>query len=293
MKILILGGNSMIGHQLLAYFAPKYEAKVTLHQSAENYTQYGSRFNKENSYYNIDATDDAALEQVITDYKPNVVINTFGVIKHRDAANEAIPSIVMNALLPHKLANLCQKVNARFITFATDCVFSGDKGDYKIDDQPDARDLYGRTKFLGEIKHLQHCVTIRCSFVGLELTNKTNLIEWFLAQRGEIKGFTRAIYTGVTTIEMARIIESIITQHKELFGLYQVASQKIDKYTLVAMLAKKLNRTDITIVPDNKFHCDRSLDGSSFVAATGYQVPSWDAMLTELAAQIQARNTLE
>ena len=182
---------------------------------------------------------------------------------------------------------MAQECGARLIHMSTDCIFSGKQGNYREDDFSDAEDLYGRTKFLGEL-HGQHCVTIRSSIMGLELVRKQSLVEWFLAQTGTIKGYTKAIYTGLTTQEMSRVIHRILTQQTALYGLWQVASQPISKFALLTLLNKKLERNNM-ILPDESFCCDRSLNGERFAATTGYQVPDWELMISELSEQIVKR----
>jgi dTDP-4-dehydrorhamnose reductase len=175
------------------------------------------------------------------------------------------------------------------VHMSTDCVFSGSKGMYLETDFEDAADLYGRSKLLGEVD-TPHSITLRTSIIGLELSRKKSLIEWFLAQRGSIKGYSKVIYSGFTTIEMARIIEMLLLEQPTLSGVWHVASAPISKFDLLVELATILNRSDIEIEQDDTFVCDRSLDASQFGHATGYHAPNWHQMLGELAEQIQERN---
>lgn len=290
MKILILGGDGMLGHQLLMDWQSRYHVRVTLRQDETTYRLYGL-FDKENSYFNVDVNQLEKLQQIMMDFSPDVVINAVGVIKQRPFAKDALPNIQINALLPHQLAQICEKHQARLIHFSTDCIFSGKKGQYSQNDPSDAEDFYGKSKYLGELPY-SHCVTIRSSIIGLELSRKASLIEWFLAQTGTIKGFTRAIYTGITTQEMARLIEHILLNLPTLSGVWQVTSESINKYDLLMKLNSYLERNDITIIPENIFVCDRSLNGEEFYNLTGYKVSNWDVMLKELALQIKKRNEL-
>ena len=283
MRILILGGDGMLGHQLLQSWQDNHEVRVTLRGDLQRYACYGL-FSPENSFYGIDVQDFAAIERVVHAFKPDAVVNAVGIIKQREEAHDAILSLEINALLPLRLSQLCGESGASLIHLSTDCVFSGNKGLYNEDDLEDARDLYGRSKLLGEV-HDAHAVTLRTSIIGLELARKQSLIEWYLAQRGSIHGFTRAIYSGFTTLEMARIIERVLLKHPDISGLWHVASEPISKYDLLAMLGEQLGRSDVTLTADDAFCCDRSLDGGRFNRATGYQPPSWEQMLTELAEQ--------
>ena len=287
-RLLILGGDGMLGHQLLQHFDNKYVIKVTLRKKFDYYKIY-NLFNSENSLFEVEASNIENLSNVFSDFKPDFVINCIGIVKQRKEASDAIESITINALLPHQLTLLCDKYAARLIQISTDCVFTGKNGNYAESDVPDALDLYGRTKLLGEIDSPQ-AITLRTSIIGLELYRKQGLIEWFLSQTGNINGYARAIYSGFTTAELASIIERIFTQHRELSGIWHVSSNPISKYELLCNLSKKLNRQDIKIIKDEKFVCDRSLDGSRFMKATDYKPPSWDEMLDVLAQQIKKRS---
>ncbi|MGE3919329.1 MAG: dTDP-4-dehydrorhamnose reductase family protein [Gammaproteobacteria bacterium] len=286
MRILILGGDGMLGHQLLKTL-DQHTTYVTLRQELSCYQSF-KIFTKENSFPSIDIRRFDDLIDVFNVFKPQAVINAIGIVKQRSDAKQSIPSLEINALFPHRLANLCSMINARMIHISTDCVFSGEKGQYTEDDPMDARDLYGQSKFLGEV-HDNHCVTLRSSIIGLELSRKTSLIEWFLAQKGSISGYRRAIYTGITTAEMSRLIENILLNHSELSGLWHVASTPINKFDLLKMLAEKLPKNDVIIQPDDQFFCDRSLIGTRLQEAINYIPPTWHDMLTELANEITNR----
>ncbi len=285
MRILILGGNGMLGHQLLESYQERHVVKVTLRGDLTEYAQYGL-FREENTFSRIDACSQKAVIGVLDSFHPEVVINAIGVIKQSDGAKSTIPSIEINALLPHRLAELCRERGVRVIQCSTDCVFSGRKGDYGEDDTPDPMDLYGRTKLLGEL-HDTHCLTMRTSIIGLELGRKKSLIEWFLAQRGEVHGYRRAIYTGLTTMEFARTLEYILLNWPELSGVWHIASAPINKYEMLNRLVEILELKDVHVVPEDSFVCDRALDGSRFRTETGYVVPEWDSMLIKLAEQIR------
>jgi len=286
-RILILGGDGMLGHQLLESFNHQFQVMVTLRKDADTYNSY-NYFNSMNSLYGIEATSFDVLKEVFSHAKPEIVINCIGIVKQRLEANDAVESIKINALLPHQLSLLCAEYSARLIQISTDCVFSGNKGNYTESDIPDAKDLYGRSKLLGEVSS-SHAITLRTSIIGLELSRKQGLIEWFLSQHGKIKGYAHAIYSGFTTIELASIIEVLITKYTDLTGVWHVSSDPISKYQLLCTLTKKLKRQDVEIIVDEEFRCDRSFDGSKFNAATIYTPPSWDKMLDKLAEQINNR----
>jgi dTDP-4-dehydrorhamnose reductase len=284
MRILILGGDGMLGHQLLRHFSAQHETRVTLHRALGQYAGSGL-FSAANALDHVDVRDFDSVRRAITGFRPDAVINATGIVKQRAEATHAIPSIEINALFPHRTAALCAETGARFVHMSTDCVFSGRKGRYTENDTPDAEDIYGRSKLLGEVGE-PPCITLRTSIIGRELSRKTGLLEWFLAQQGKtIKGYRRAIFSGFTTAEMARIIERVLTGPGPTHGVYQVSSAAISKFDLLTLIRDRL-KLDIKIETDEVFECDRSLDSSRFRTAFAYQPPSWAAMIDELASSI-------
>ena len=284
MRILIIGGDGMLGHRLLRQLASNHDARVTVRQPLEAYRGYGL-FDRVNTFDEVDARDPAALPRVLHHFKPEAVVNAAGVIKQRPDAKDGVLSIEVNSLFPHFLARLCEAHDASLIHLSTDCIFSGQKGNYAETDVPDSVDLYGFSKLLGEVIR-PRAMTLRTSMVGLELARKTGLLEWFLSQRGKvIKGYRKAIFSGFTTAELARIIERLLTEHPDTAGLYHVSAAPISKFDLLSRLNSRL-RLDIRIEPDDSFVCDRSLDSSRFRRDFAYVPPSWDKMLDELASEI-------
>ncbi|ACM20489.1 UDP-2-acetamido-2,6-dideoxy-beta-L-arabino-hexopyranos-4-ulose 3-epimerase and UDP-2-acetamido-2,6-dideoxy-beta-L-lyxo-hexopyranos-4-ulose 4-(Re)-reductase, putative [Geotalea daltonii FRC-32] len=279
MRILILGGDGMLGHQLLKHLQPRHEVKVTLRQDLGTYSSLGM-FTSENAYDGVDVRSLERLVEVLSDFRPEAIINAVGIVKQRPDAKESIPSLEINALLPHRLAVLCKGIGARLIHLSTDCVFSGKKGSYLESDLSDAEDLYGKTKFLGEV-HDTNCLTLRTSIIGHELSRHKSLLDWFLAQTGAVKGFTNAIYTGFTTIEMSRIIEKMLLDFPNASGVYQVSSEPINKYELLLLFREKLGH-NIELIADSTFCCDRSLDSARFRREFNYTPPSWPAMIEGL-----------
>lgn len=287
MRVLILGGDGMLGHRLLLHLRGRHEVRVTLRQEWSAYERHGI-FDPRDVYTGVDARDRDRMVAVMSDFRPEAVVNAVGIVKQRGLAKEAIPSLEINALLPHRLAALCGVAGARLVHMSTDCVFSGRRGNYTEEDVSDAEDNYGRTKFLGEVD-APGCVTLRTSIIGLELSRGESLIEWFLAQRGEVRGFTRAIYSGLSTAEMSRVIECVLVRHPELSGVWQVASEPISKYDLLVRLSEVLGRTDVQITLDDTVRIDRSLSPEAFGKVTGYQAPDWGTMLEELGDEIRYR----
>lgn len=281
MRVLILGGAGMLGHQLWRHLHQAHEVWVTLRKPLSHYAAHGL-FDPGRTLSGIDVASADALEEVFRVARPEAVINCIGIIKQLKEAQHPLVSLTINSVLPHRLANLCALAGARLVHISTDCVFSGRKGNYTEGDTSDAEDLYGRTKFLGEV-HEPHCITLRTSIIGRELNTQLGLIEWFLSQRGKtIKGFRRAIFTGLTTQEMARVIERVLTEHTRLEGLWHVSSDPINKFDLLC-LAKEAFDWEGEVEPDDTFVCDRSLNSARFRAKTGYQPPPWDQLIAELA----------
>lgn len=282
MKILILGGGGMLGSQVWRHFNAKHEVWVALRKAASAYRKFGL-FSEDRVITNFDAASSESLVRAFKISKPDAVINCVGIIKQLKEAHDPLTSIVINSLLPHRLAELGEACGARVVHISTDCVFSGRRGNYREEDISDAEDLYGKSKFLGEL-HYSNAVTIRSSIIGHELETRSGLVEWFLSQQGKtIKGFRKAIYTGFTTQEMARIIEMVLTRFPELHGLWQVSSEPINKYDLLQIARKHYNWQG-EILPDETFVCDRSLNSERFRTRTGYAPPPWEEMIREMAA---------
>jgi dTDP-4-dehydrorhamnose reductase len=288
MKILVLGGAGMLGHQLFEDLRRDHDVRVTLRGDVAAYRRHGV-FDENNAYSNVDALSLDRVLSVVGDFGPDVIVNAVGLIKQLSAARESIPSIQMNALLPHRLSQVAKAAGARFIHFSTDCVFSGRRGMYSETDTPDAEDLYGLTKLLGEVSE-PHCFTLRTSLIGHELERSASLLEWFLSQKGAAKGFRKAIFSGFTTLEMSRIVKMIVERGPWVHGVRHVSSEPIDKYTLLT-LVKKYYGLDTAIVPDDDFTIDRSLDSTRFRNEFGYRPPSWEAMVEELARRSRERRS--
>lgn len=280
-RVLVFGAAGMLGHKLYQTYNERFEVWGTLRCYYEKYAKYGI-YNPENILGGVDVSDFDKIVEVIGTVQPDVVINCIGIIKQLPAAKDPIVSLKINSLFPHQLADLCRAANIRLFHISTDCVFSGSKGSYTEDDQSDATDLYGRTKFLGEIGQ-EGCLTLRSSIIGRELQTTNGLVEWFLSNRGgKVKGFKKAIYTGFTTVALSDIIANIIERHPSLSGVYNVSSEPIDKYTLLCLLQDSFG-IEVGIEPDYKVEIDRSLDSRRFRLETGFQPPEWKKMIKEMA----------
>lgn len=284
-EILVLGGTGMLGHKMYQVLRQRLSRVYCMVRATSDDPALREidLFQNSSVLHGFDAMELSAIERVLREIRPAVVVNCIGVIKHRDEAADALRSITINALLPHRLAQLLSGWGGRLIHFSTDCVFSGQTGHYREVDFADARDLYGRTKYLGEVSG-PGSVTLRTSIIGRELFYGASLLEWFRSQNHrKVKGFKRAFYSGVTTNWIAQLVADIIENQPDLSGLYQVTSQTITKFDLLSML-REAYRLDIDIVPDEEFWCDRSMSGEKFTQATGYVCPPWPELVAQLAA---------
>jgi dTDP-4-dehydrorhamnose reductase len=286
-RVLVLGGDGMLGHQLVRTLRPRHEVRATVRGSAPVRPD-AALFPAETTYPGVDVRQPEAVLAALADFRPEAVVNAVGLVKQRAEAKDALPTLQVNAVFPHQLAVMCRAVRARLVHLSTDCVFSGRKGNYTEDDVADAEDLYGRSKLLGELRE-EPCLTLRTSMIGLELARKASLVEWFLAQPGAVRGFTGAIFSGLTTLELARLIDRLLERHPDLHGLWHVAAAPISKHDLLTQLAAALGRTQVRVEPSAELACDRSLDGTAFRQRTGYQAPPWSAMLAELATEVRRR----
>lgn len=221
----------------------------------------------------VDADSFDTVTRVLESVQPEIVINCIGLIKQLPLAGDPLSSVTINGELPHRLSLICRMADARLIHISTDCVFDGAKGHYTENDQSNATDLYGRSKYLGEVVY-PHCITLRTSIIGHELKGKLGLIEWFLVQDTKVRGYTNAIYTGFPTIELAHIIDRYVIPSDKLSGLYHVSSEPISKYELLRLVMKRYGKS-IEIEPFDDFRSDRSLESSLFRTITGYSPPSW------------------
>jgi len=272
----------MLGHRLWRELDRHMEAFASVRGPADDYASL-AWFDPRRVIGGVDVLSDADLDRAMSAARPDVVINAVGIVKQRRDSENPTSTIAVNALLPHRLADRCAAAGGRLIQISTDCVFAGTKGSYTEADVPDARDLYGRSKLLGEVDR-DGCLTLRTSMVGREIQASRGLCEWFLSHRGEtVPGFTRARFSGLTTPELSRVIAGIVQRHPDLRGVWHVAGDPISKFDLLTIVNDAFGLGS-TLRPEESFVCDRTLDASRFMNATGYRPPTWAAMVAELAA---------
>lgn len=277
MKVLVIGANGMIGSTIIRVIAEKKDWSVYGTIRSETTKQFFVPEISENLLANVDVINHDSLISVFDEVRPDVVINCAGLTKHISGSDDPVNAIPINALMPHRLAELCKLLGARLIHISTDCVYSGRKGNYLESEPADSMDIYGQSKLLGEVDYL-HAVTLRTSTIGHEFSTKHGLLEWFLSQEGQCKGFQRAIFSGLPTIILAQIIRDIVIPNNDLRGLYHVAGQAISKYDLLKLISEIYGKS-IEIIKDEKFIIDRSLNAEKFQAATGYIPPTWPELI--------------
>lgn len=268
-KALILGSSGMLGHVLFNIL--KKSKKFELFDISYR--------NKLNSNTIIcDVTKTIELEKIIHGIKPNIIINCVGVLLNRSEINPA-NTIFINSYLPHFLKKICKVINCKIIQISTDCVFSGIKGEYNENDIPDAIDLYGRSKMLGEIIN-KNDLTIRTSIIGPELKKEgAGLFDWFKRQRGDINGFSNVYWGGVTTIVLAKKILNCIIENKT--GLYHLTNgSKISKYSLLCLISEFFPSKNLKIKEKEVKWSDKSLKSTK--KDFNRDVPSYREMIEEM-----------
>ena len=282
MRVLILGATGMLGHKLWQVCRERFDTWGTVRSTSRRFAHTGL-FPPGCVLSGVDAFNFSSVIQALATVRPDVVINCIGVIKQIPAAKDPITTLTVNSLFPHRLAALCQAAGARLIHVSTDCVFSGRGGTYTEDDLPDAQDLYGRSKLLGEVNDAG-CLTMRTSIIGRELSSSNGLVEWFLSNRGgHVRGYTNAIYTGFPTLTLAQVIADVLERHPDLSGLYHVSSEPISKHDLLCLL-RDAYQLSVDIEPCPDVRIDRSLDSGRFRAVTGFVPLPWPDMVQAMAA---------
>jgi dTDP-4-dehydrorhamnose reductase len=283
--VMVLGAGGMLGHKLFQVLRERFPGTIgtTREPVSESALRGVTLLSGPDVIAGVDVARFDSFRERLARIAPAVIVNCVGIIKQRDAAKSAIPSITINSLFPHLLAEAAAEWGGRIIHFSTDCVFSGRRGQYTEEDQSDAEDLYGRSKFLGEVA-AANAVTLRTSIIGRELSRHQSLLDWFLAQNGRtVRGYRRVIYSGISTTEMAKVVARVIEQKPAPSGVFHVVSEPISKYELLLLIRDAYN-LDIDVQPDDAQVLDRSMRGEKFERATGWRAPAWPDMIREMAA---------
>lgn len=280
MRILVFGASGMLGNAMFRVFGESPEHKVMATARSEATRRYFSDDLADRLLSGIDIDNHDSVVRAFTAAQPDVVINCVGIVKQVADVEDLLQAIPRNTLFPHRLAQLCKLGGARLVHVSTDCVFSGKKGMYSESDEPDASHLYGRSKLLGEVSE-PHTITLRTSIIGTEQNGARSLVGWFLAQQGKVKGYRKAVFSGLPTVELSTLVRDFVLPHPEAHGLYHVAAEPIDKDTLLRLVAKEYGK-QIDIEPSDDVVIDRSLDATRFKQATGYSPPPWPELVRRM-----------
>lgn len=280
MKVLVIGASGMLGHAMMRVLSENSDWNVFGSIRDESIKELFPRAIRPFLIPGINVEEESLLLKVFEETSPDVVINCAGLTKHKSESNDPLASILLNSLLPHRLAKISKLFNARLIHISTDCVFSGKKGDYVEDDLTDAQDLYGKSKALGEL-YEPHTLTLRISTIGHELQSQYGLLDWFLSQKEQCNGYNRAIFSGLPTVIFARIIRDIVIPNAKLSGLYHVAAKPINKFDLLNLIANIYDK-DINIIADESLVIDRSLNANRFQLETGFIAPDWPELIKSM-----------
>ncbi len=281
-RVLIFGAAGMLGHKLYQQLSRDFDISGTIRTPFATVSGYGI-FEAGRIISEVNATVPDQINAAVKTVQPDVVVNCVGVVKSLEKEVGMVANVSLNALLPHLLQAACERHHARLIQISTDCVFLGQRGGYREADSADAGDVYGRTKYLGEVS-AENALTLRTSFIGRELATSRGLVEWFLSNRGgEVKGFSRAVFSGLTSLELSRVIGMLIRDHPGLSGIYHLAAKPIDKFRLLTLVRDAM-QLDIKVAKDGKLNINRSLNADLLKAATGYRPPDWETMIREMAA---------
>jgi len=279
MKVLVFGASGMIGSTIFRVLGNNKSWDVYGTVRNASIKQHFTDDLANNLIAHVDV-DEYQLEDVFEQIHPDVVINCIGLTKHLPEASDPLRAISLNSMLPHRLNKYCNQFSSRLVHISTDCIFSGNKGGYKENDPSDAKDIYGKSKYLGEVIDGQ-AVTLRTSTIGHEILTSHGLLEWFLSQKEKCKGYSRAIFSGLPTVTLAEIIRDHVIPNKDLSGLYHVAGSPISKYDLLQLIAQEYNK-EIEIIYDESFVIDRSLNADKFRDATGYVALDWPTLLKSM-----------
>lgn len=279
-SVVVLGASGMLGNAVLRLLSesPAYQVTGTV-RSSRAVSLFPEELRK-NISAGIDVENLDSVVSLFARVRPNVVVNCIGLVKQLSEADDPLAALPINSLLPHRLARLCAAAGARFVHLSTDCVFSGSKGMYREDDRSDAYDLYGKSKHLGEVDY-PNAITLRTSIIGHELEGARSLINWFLSQEGSVRGYRRAVFSGLPTVELARVIRDFVIPRPDLHGVFHISAEPINKYELLTLVAKTY-RKKITIEPNDDLVIDRSLNSSLFREATGFKPAAWPELIESM-----------
>ncbi len=266
-KVLVLGSTGMLGHQVVNYLS-QFDAFEIVDISFRN------KLRSQTIILNV--TNKKFFEETVIRISPDYIVNCIGILIK--GSSDVENAIYINAYLPHQLVRLADSMEAKLVHISTDCVFFGDKGGYIESDEKDGKDIYAKTKSLGEIIDKKH-LTLRTSIIGPEIKEHgEGLFHWFMMQRGIVNGFTKAIWSGVSTLELAKVVKLAIENN--ITGLYHVTNNKhINKYELLKLF-KKYTKKEIEILPIDGKAVDKSFIDTR--KELNYNMPSYENMVKDM-----------
>lgn len=280
-KVLIFGGTGMLGHRMALTLAGNHQVAITSRREETDGLFSNEAWEGIKVYNNISVENFNHVERVICKFRPEIIINCVGIIKQLHESNDPTLALSINSLFPQKLAKLQERLGYRLILLSTDCVFNGEKGDYTEQDIPNATDLYGMSKLLGEVHGQESVLTIRTSIIGRELCGNSSLIEWFLSQK-QLDGYTNMIFSGLPTFTLSKLIRDTIIPNESLQGLFHISSNSISKYELLQKINMHYNLNK-EISPNSEMILNRSLNSEKFISETNFNCPNWDDLIKDLA----------
>jgi dTDP-4-dehydrorhamnose reductase len=278
MKVLILGGTGMAGHTISIYFKEAGHDVTAFSRSKVDYCKN----------VNGDITDFENLKKIINEGQYDAIINAIGIL-NQDAEDHKSNAVLLNSYLPHFLSDTTKEMKTRVIHMSTDCVFSGKTGGYSETSFRDGETFYDRSKALGELENNKD-LTFRNSIIGPDMSERgIGLFNWFMKQEGQINGFTKAIWTGVTTLTLAKAMEQALKEN--LTGLYNlVNNETISKYELLKLFNKYMKNGQIEILPSDNLSLDKSLINNR--TDFSFKVPGYEAMVAEMKEWIDNHKDL-
>tara|TARA_B100001109_G_C18862091_1_gene474594 strand:- start:2012 stop:2881 length:870 start_codon:yes stop_codon:yes gene_type:complete len=286
MKILILGADGMIGHKIAQSLNNDFELILS---SRKNISPSSIGI-KDGNMLLHDLTNNS-IDSFLNKTFPDLIINCAGITTRRGIEDNIQNTIFLNSHLPHKLDNWANLNSKKLIHFSTDCVFSGNRGDYLDNDFADAEDIYGKTKAAGEV-NTPNTLTLRCSMIGRELYNFTELFEWLVENKNKnIDGYSKVLYSGITTVRMGKIISKIIKQNFNLTGIYNISSIPISKFQLLHKLSNAFD-LNVDITENKNIKSNKVLISKKFTEITGIKTPDWDDLITEFVEDCERNKSL-
>ncbi|WP_018500172.1 dTDP-4-dehydrorhamnose reductase family protein [Parafrankia discariae] len=285
MRVLVLGGDGMLGGELVRWLVRDHDVTATVRATAPSCPPPADRV-----FTGVDVRRRDTMVDVFVAARPDAVVNAVSLAGRHAQAGGELPAIEVNALFPHRLARLCRAAGARLVHVSTDRVFSGRLGDYHEEDVPDPVDVHGMTRLLGEVRE-PGTLTLRTSVVGLAAAPvASGLVERFLAAKGEVPGPRRVVHSALTTAEFARFVHLVLVGHPDLTGIWHLGSEPISQFDLLTMLAERLGRRDVRITPSDGEVRNRALSARRLRSVTGYRPPGWPVLVDELATAIERRD---